>query len=267
MSKQIPAGIATRLNYHDGMFLTSASMGLEQSYFSNWIKLQNRMLYTSGVLQGMKVQLDAGPAAALMVDPGAAFDDDGNFLILPGGPQRLLVPAGTPTPFAVFAVYNALQQADTVDQAAVLTIAPPELPPANSVILATAGFDNGTLIAPTDARIPVTTRLPAVLTDEFAADQLAGNIDAAKRGSIMADVSDLKKARATKTLQVYFHPQKIAVFSFPPLVHITVQGSIPFATAVSAIDTIGFQVTVTTVQAMGPDSAPVQLNWLAFSDH
>jgi hypothetical protein len=265
MSEQLSPDIATHLNYHDGMFLTSAYMTLEQSYFTNWITLQNKYLYTPGVLQGMKEQSDTTNANALTVDAGVGFDEEGHFLIFPGPVAQLVVPSGTSNPFAVFAVYNTQTLPDTVNQAAVLAIAAPGMPPANSVLLANCGFnDNGQLLPPTDARVPVNTRLPATLSDNVSAQRLSGNLDAAKRGQIMLDIGDLIKPGMQKSVQIYFSPQKNPVFSAPPLVHATVQGATAFAIAVSSIDTRQFLLTVTSIQTMTADNALVQINWLAF---
>ncbi len=95
MSSTIPSDIATRLNYRDGMFLTSAYMGLEQNYFSNWFRLQNRYLYNAGVLDGLQVTAQDGNT--LTVSAGAAIDDEGDFLIFPGqSGNRLTLNQGTP---------------------------------------------------------------------------------------------------------------------------------------------------------------------------
>jgi len=71
MSAPIPSDIAVCIDYDDGLFLTPALMTLEQKFFLNWNALQNRMLYTAGVLEGLTVARDGD---FLRVASGAGFD-------------------------------------------------------------------------------------------------------------------------------------------------------------------------------------------------
>ncbi|MBI3284911.1 MAG: hypothetical protein HYZ65_08700 [Burkholderiales bacterium] len=168
MSNEIPSNIAERLNYQTGMFLTSAYMTLEQNYFSNWIRLQNQYLYTPGVLSGMLVTQQAN---ALSVSQGVAFDSVGNFLILPAGSGNpVAIPANPTNPFVVYAMYpsTAGATAPVVSEAAMVGAGPSV--PSNGVILATVAIDaNQAITSVTDSRVPVSSRLPAVLSSGVAA--------------------------------------------------------------------------------------------------
>ncbi len=163
MSSPIPADVALRLNYQTGMFLTADYMTLEQNFVINQFRLQNRYLYTPGVLGGMLVTQEVN---TLSVSEGTGFDADGNFLILPDGGNPVTAPVGT-NPFLVYAVYPDTSKATTpvVNQAALLGVAAQDSLPANAISLALITLDvNGATIGVLDTRVPVTSRLPAVLT-------------------------------------------------------------------------------------------------------
>jgi hypothetical protein len=262
MSTSIPSGIATRLNYYDGMFLTSTLMTVEQDYFSNWIRLQNQLLYNAGVLQGLKVSLDTNNPNALAIDGGAAIDAAGNLLLVPGAGVQLTLPAG-PGPICVFAVYptaTANLQADTFDQAASIQCA--ALTPDNAVELAQCTGGDGKWEV-TDKRQPVTSRLPINLDGDAQADLLTSKLDKALRDEYQVPVTTLQEAGQGTSARIYFNQQRTPAFSARPVVHVTVHGQVPFATSVTGIDAIGFEVHLTAVQPHNLDVATLQ--WLAFS--
>lgn len=257
MINAIPADVATHLNYQTGMFLTSDYMTLEQDYFSNWFKLQNRYLYTPGVLSGMLVTQQGN---ALAVSAGVAFDPDGNFLILTSGATPLTVPPNVKGTAQVYARYPdaGKSSADVVDEAATLEAA--ATVPAGAILLATVTLDaNHAITAVTDSRVPVTSRLPAVLG--------GGALDQPLQGTAPVPLTGLREANASTKVAVSYLPAGAGAdaFSQPPLVIVTVNGTVPYATAVQA-GTAQFTVTLMALAAPQPDATELTLSWVAIAN-
>lgn len=256
MSTIIPAGVAQRLNYQNGMFLTSKNMTLEQDYFSNWLRLQNQFLYTPGVVNGLLVTQQG---AALAVSQGVAIDADGNFLILPGDATPLTVAPTASNPMLVYALYpdNTGATTPVVDQAAQLATGA-SLPP-NAIALASVALDaHKGIVSVTDTRVAVTSRLPAVLDSSPAAQHML-------HGTLALPQSSLDDPGACSTVTVHYLPSRANAFSAPPTVLVTVNGSIPYATAVQA----GTAHVVVTLKALAPPhdgSAAPTLSWLAMAN-
>jgi hypothetical protein len=255
MSTPIPTTAAEHLNYQTGMFLTSDYMTLEQNYFSNWFRLQNRYLYTPGVLSGMAVSQQNN---ALCVTQGVAFDANGNFLILPDiGGNPVSVPTQASNPFYVWAIYP-----DTTKQSTPVVNAAAQLQAGNSVaatgvLLATVALDaNGQITAVTDARVPVTSLLPAILT----AQNNALRLPSALQGKVSVATTTLLAA-GNSISQTVPYSTPTQTFTNPPSVLATVAGSLPFALAVAA-DLNQFTLTLTALQATPAGVTSVDVNWL-----
>jgi len=268
-SSPLPSDIAVRLNYHDGMFLTAQNMTLEQNYFSNWIKLQNQYLYTPGVLNGLLVTLQNN---ILTVEAGVAFDASGDFLVFPGASGNAIGAASNlGNRYGLYLCYPPLvkSSADVYDSAAILQNAALNLPPENSVILATVDLDpsgNGTIASVTDSRIAVTSRLPAVLSST-ATGQLSAmpDLDGVRYGTVTVDTTALLKPTDSATVQVsYAADAEVApAFTSPPFVSVTVLGTSALAASVGAVGPTEFSLTVTALQTRTDGVLQVQVNWLA----
>ncbi len=92
MPNAIPSDSAYCLDYGNGMLLTAEHMALEQRFFLTWNALQNRMLYTAGVLDGLAV--DKKDEQTLTVASGGGFDAQGRFLLRTDGSPDLALPSG-----------------------------------------------------------------------------------------------------------------------------------------------------------------------------
>lgn len=261
MTPSIPSDVAVRLNYHDGMFLTSALMTQGQNYFINWITLQNQNLYTAGVLSGLQV---TGQNQTLTAQPGFAIDGSGNFLVFPGSSNNTLtVGSASLNPFGVYLQYppqNVSASADTVNTAAVLQIGDTTGNPYWGVILAQVSLDqNGSITSVTDRRVPVTSKLPANLSGGGGASV---DLTASKQGIAKFDAGTLASVGATATQTVNYVDAGIQAFAKPPNIFVNVAGAVPYATEVTAVGTVSFSLTLTAVQASTAGD-PIQVNWLA----
>lgn len=167
MPVSIPADATRCLHYGDGMFLTSDLMTLEQRFFLNWNALQNRLLYTPGVLEGLAVAHGGGNR--LTVGCGAGFDAAGHFVVLPGDGASLTVPGGSSASCYVHLLWpdspSVSQAGTTMDLAAAPRISE-DAAPENGVLLAEIRRDAmGAVVEVIDRRQPVRSRLPAELSD------------------------------------------------------------------------------------------------------
>ncbi|KVO16998.1 hypothetical protein WJ74_09515 [Burkholderia ubonensis] len=263
-----PPDVAIRLNYHDGMFLTAQNMTVEQNYFTNWIKYQNRYLYTPGVLSGLNVTLQGN---MLVVAGGAGFDGDGNFLNFPGTVNNAIGPGtGFGNPYTLYLSYppTISTTSDFVDEAAILQNGMTSFPPLNSIPLATVYLDQentGVIEKFTDARVGVTSRLPVVIPGETTVlMSQPPDLNGALAGVVTADTRTLLKPGDSVTLTVPYRSGGAQAFSVPPAVNATVHGSVPYAVNVAGVGTGQFTLTLTAVQTRTADTPPsVQTNWLA----
>lgn len=264
----IQADSALRLNYHDGMFLTAQNMTLEQNYFSNWIKLQNRFLYTAGVLNGLAVTLQNN---TLVVAAGAALDDSGDFLLFSATSGNMLPPNSTVgNPYGLFLSYpvsNNNPTGATVDEAAFLQSASLALPPSNSVPLAEVELDQdnpGVIKTITDKRVGVTSRLPIVLSapnlQELSA---APDLNGARHGTVSVDVSALLRPGDSRPQDVPYRVDEQQAFSIPPAVTATVLGSTPYAINLINVGTSKFTLVATAVHTRTDTTTTTLVNWLA----
>ncbi|WP_448187952.1 hypothetical protein [Azospirillum sp. sgz301742] len=163
MSISIPADVAMCLHYYDGMFLTAQGMALEQRFFLGWLALQNRMLYTAGVLEGLEVTA-AADGKSLSIASGGAFDTTGRFLVVTDGGAALSVPAGTATPCYVHLTFpaNPPVKGEQKNLAAVAQIGASETVADNGILLAQVTLNAaGTIVGIIDRREPARSRLPA----------------------------------------------------------------------------------------------------------
>ncbi|WP_211463542.1 hypothetical protein [Collimonas silvisoli] len=260
MSNEISSDVAQHLNYQTGMFLTSDYMTLEQNYFSNWFWLQNQYLFTPGVLNGMLVTQQDN---ALSVSQGVAFDAAGNFLILPGGSGNpVTVPAAPTNPFLVYAFYPDTSKATTPVVNAAAQVAAAASVPDNGVVLATVTLDaNNVIQKVTDSRVPVTSRLPAVLPPTDTGLQKMH----ALQGSVSVSTANLQTAGASVSVTVSYLASKEAAFSKTPTVMVSVTGGTPYATAVAA-ELAQCVITLTSVQTAAPKASTVDLSWIAIEN-
>lgn len=280
MTDTIPSTIAYRLKYTDGMFLTSDLMTTEQSYFVNTTALQNKMLYTPGVLSGLLVTQTGGNA--LSVQAGGGIDESGNFVILPdGGGNALTVPTTSANPSLVYLVYPASPPpvADTsgyvVNTAGVPTLmASGAAAPANSIVLAEIGLDDqGNVTTITDKRVAVTSRLGTPLsgTEDAARTMAAASpvpSNSALSGVVTVPADQLPTADKPYTTTVYFNAQHSPAFATGPQVIVQVQGTVPYPVSVGQpTATTHFVLTIgaSTVTPSSETADPLQVSWWAFA--
>ena len=168
MPVSIPADATLCVRYSEGLFLTSSLMTQEQRFFLNWNALQNRLLYTPGVLEGLAVAHGGGNS--LTVGSGAGFDATGRFVVLPGDGASLTVPSDSSDPCYIHLLHPdpapVSDDGMTTDLAASPRIGDTDSVPDNGVLLAEIRRDAaGTVVGVIDRRQPVRSRLPAQLTD------------------------------------------------------------------------------------------------------
>lgn len=254
--------VAERLNYQTNMFLTSAYMSLEQSYFINWFCLQNKYLFTPGVLSGMYVTQNGN---ALAVTPGVGFDPLGNFLIQATTAAPVSIPTNPSNPFFVYAFYPSTSGAttDVVNTAAQLSTASTLATiPANGIALASVSLDNtNSITAVTDIRPHVTSRLPANLTPNAALVLPNVSLNQALQGTLTVPTTGLQLAGNTTTVTGFYLNSQESAYASPPTVMLTVLGNVPYAFAVVP-DLASFAVTVTALQNNSGASS-VNFSWVA----
>ena len=69
-----------RTAFHTGQLLTAEDFTREQDYLRDKQKRHNRALHGFGVVSGLKVTIGCG---RIVVEPGLAFDCDGNEIVIP----------------------------------------------------------------------------------------------------------------------------------------------------------------------------------------
>lgn len=275
MTMNIPADIAYRLNYVDGMFLTAGLETQEQAYFVRTTALLNAMLYTPGVLSGLAVSQASGNA--LSIEPGGGIDASGNFLILPGSSGNpLMVPTTAANPSVVYLVQPAPaqqvagMQPNIANMAGVPVLAPGgAAAPPNSILLAQVLLNSqGQVTGVTDSRVPVTSRLGMPLTTNTlaVASPIPGGTPV--QGTLTVPVDHLPAVGRPYSTIVRFNDQGAPSFAVQPQVLCQVQGAIPYSTAVSDITTTGFTLTLGAA-LVTPSSdvrvVPASVNWWAFT--
>lgn len=272
----IPANVAYTLKYQAGMFLTADNMTTAQNYLVNWLQLQNQMLYTPGVLNGLAVS-SAGPTS-LAVQPGTGFDDNGYFLILPGNSaQALALPAGAADQaYEVYLVYPDPNNPPpvqgtsdtTVNMASSLQVLDEGASaPVRSVLLARVNVKGGVIDGVTDMRTPVTSRLPANLGATSSATNamaLQGS-HGVLRGVATVPSTDLRQPGNTVPQTVHFNPPPGRELKRIPQVMVTVLGAVPYAAAVDKVDTEKFVLKLTSLFPLSADNTgPITVQWLAY---
>ena len=267
----IPADIAYSVAYTDGTFLTSALMNQAQTYFVNWLQLQNQLLYTAGVLNGLATTHPSGNALA--VSGGAGIDDLGRFVVLPDNSGALTVPGTATHPSYLCLVYpdpvppvdgqpNVQNRAGELELAGSIE----ELPP-HALLLAEIAIANGAVTRVTDRRMPVDTRLPANLGVTPAAPRalLASNPLSAF-GTVAVPIGAMRQQGDSVRLAVSFEQPSVPPpqFKQPPRVLVTVLGANPYATAVSGITVDGFELSVTAILPPPASLTQITIEWLAY---
>jgi hypothetical protein len=268
----IPANVAYAVVYTDGTFLTSALMNQAQTYFINWLQLQNQLLYTPGVLNGLAVSNPSGNSLA--VSGGAGFDELGNFVVLADKSGAVTVPTSAANPCYVGVFYPTMPQPvsgqpNVQNMAGVLAVADTiESLPEYSLLLAEIAIANGGIAGVTDRRTPVTSRLPANLDAATAAPMAAMRSSGSStlQGRVMVPSGPLRGQGDSVAVTVPFSAQPAPgpAFSQPPRVLVTVRGELPYATAVSDIGVNDFKLTLTAVLAPQADDAPIAVEWVAY---
>ena len=272
MISEITADSAKRLNFHDGMFLNSALMTIEQQYFIAMNQLQNQMLYTPGVLQGMK---PAKQNNNVTITSGGGVDSKGHFLVFSGnGSNVVSIPANTISPCAIYAVYPDTGNegnVDVINMAAQMQVGDIGSPPQNSIILALVSHDDGVVTDVVDKREPVTSKLPADLNGDGIVKSPGVELDNILHGSELLSADKLAKTGESKEIEVYFLAGHGAAFTVTPQIVVTPQldtkDSIAgcFSVTVSKADTARFSITVTTLKNLPQGVTMVDLNWMAFA--
>jgi hypothetical protein len=267
----IAANVAYTVVYTDGTFLTSALMNEAQSYFVNWMQLQNQLLYTPGVLNGLLVSNPSGNSLA--VSGGAGFDDLGHFVVLPDNSGAATVPTTAANPCYVGISFPTTAQpvsgqTNVQNMAGVLTVADTLGGlPAHSLLLAEIAMANGGITGVTDQRMPVTSRLPANLGAAVVMPQaLRAEGARTMQGRVMVPSGALRRQGDSVAVTVPYsaHRAPGPTFPEPPRVMVTVQGTLPYATAISDISGNEFTLTLTAVLAPLPDGAPIAVEWIAY---
>ena len=276
MSLDITSDSAKRLNYHDGMFLTSALMNTEQSYFLTLTQLQNKMCYTPGVLEGMDpVQQNNN----VQVSSGCGIDENGHFLIFPGGP--IAITSSNTSPCAVYAVYpqaSDMGNADVINMAATLKVGDVGSALTDSVIIAQVSHTNGSITDVIDKRQAVTSKLPAKLStssEQPDEQQTAQALNQSLHGTLALSADEIMPKGKSKSFDIYYLTGEGAAFITAPQVVITpqfvssanteVNSGSTLSVIVSNTDTHKFTATITTVSSLEDSITSIDLNWLAFT--
>jgi hypothetical protein len=266
----IAADVAYGVVYTDGAFLTSAMMNQAQTYFVNWLKLQNQLLYTAGVLNGLVVSHPGGNSLA--VSGGAGIDEQGCFVVLPDNSGAVTVPSTPAKTWFLGIAYPSPPppgggQPNVVNTAGVLAFAnTKEGLPLHSLLLAEIAMANGVVTGVTDRRIPVDSRLPANLgAAQVAPQALRAHAARMFQGKASVPIGALRQQgdRVRVSVPYSVAPLPAPPFDQPPRVLVTVLGAEPYATAVSEVDTTGFQLTLTAIHAPKPDVAEITVEWIA----
>jgi hypothetical protein len=71
-----------RLRFFDGQLLTAKELQAEQEYHIEKRRRHNRLLHGFGVVNGLAVTVDAGPATVVLISPGLAVDGYGNEILV-----------------------------------------------------------------------------------------------------------------------------------------------------------------------------------------
>jgi hypothetical protein len=267
----IAANVAYTVVYTDGTFLTSALMNEAQSYFVNWMQLQNQLLYTPGVLNGLVVSNPSGNSLA--VSGGAGFDDLGHFVVLPDNSGAATVPTTAANPCYVGISFPTTAQpvsgqTNVQNMAGVLTVADTLGGlPSHSLLLAEVAMANGGITGVTDQRMPVTSRLPADLGAAAVMPQaLRAEGGRTRQGRVMVPSGALRRQGDSVVVTVPYgtHAAPGPAFPQPPQVLVTVQGPLPYATSISDIGLNDFTLTLTAVLAPLSDGAPIAVEWIAY---
>lgn len=266
----IPQNTAYRLAYEAGMFLTSDEMTLAQNYFVNWLQLQNQLLYTPGVLSGLVVSLSS--ANNLTVSPGAGVDSAGHFVVLTEGAGNVItVPTSAANPCYVGLCYPSTpvpvaNQPYTVNMAGILNVADSvdHLPTGSVVLAKIAMTEQGGIASVTDARTPVSSRLPAQLEAPVTGMITTTVLPRHLNGVAVVQGGGLRKQGDRTSHIVAFPPQQPPLFEQTPHVLVTVRGTLPYATAVSDVSLDGFTLTLTAMMSPVADSIDdIYVNWFA----
>jgi H-type lectin domain. len=253
---KITADTATRLNYHDGMFLTSGLMSTEQHYFLNQLALQNQYLYNAGVLDGLAPKLQNN---SVVVASGAAFDGNGHLLLLPdAGANVLSVPAANASPTYVYLLYPQLSGAtqDTLNFSAQLQVSDQDPLPGQSVLLAEVAHTNGVISTVTDKRTAVTSKIKSQAVNSLY-------------GSATIAGASLPQLNATHTQTITFLAADTPAFTQTPKVVVSLQSAEAetagdYTLAVVGSNTNGFQLTISCHASPQTSVDSLVVNWQAF---
>lgn len=276
LSLQIPANVAYAVQYTGGMFLTADLMNTQESYFVNWLQLQNQLLYTPGVLNGLAVS-KTGPNS-LAVQTGAGFDSYGHFLILPGNDdgQPATIPPNPPNQdYRLYLVYPdpsspVVVEGNVINMASTLVVQDAgKADPDRSVVLAKISVKDGAISDVADLRNPVNSRLPANLGSlASTAAMTMMTRSASQRGFWTGTVSvpgeGLREPGDTVQQVIEFNapPGK---FTQIPHVMLTVLGTLPYAASVLNVGTEQFTLALTCVVAPAAyNIEPISVQWLAY---
>lgn len=279
LSLQIPANVAYAVQYQAGMFLTADVMNTQESYFVNWLQLQNQLLYTPGVLNGLAVS-KTGPNS-LSVQTGAGFDSQGDFLILPGNDdgQPATIPSNPPTQdYKLYLVYPDPSkpppvQGNVVNMASTLLVQDAgATDPDRSVVLAKISVTEGAINSITDLRSAVTSRLPANVTLQSSTAAMTATTAMARSASPRGFLSGTVLVPGTGLRELGNTVQQVVDFNAPPgtftqipHVVVTVLGTLPYASAVLKVDTLQFTLALTCVIAPAAyNIEPICVQWLAY---
>lgn len=276
LSLQIPANVAYAVQYTGGMFLTADLMTTQENYFVNWLQLQNQLLYTSGVLNGLFVK-KTGPNS-VAVQTGAGFDSYGHFLILPGnddGQPATIPPNPTNQDYRIYLVYPdpgnpVVVESNVINMASTLVVQDAgKADPDQSVVLAKITVTDGAISDVTDLRNPVNSRLPANLGSPVSTAAKTMMTSSASQlnlqtGMVSVSRDGLRKLGDTVQQVVEFNVPP-GTFTQIPHVVVTVLGTLPYAASVLNVDTKQFTLALTCVVAPAAyNIEPISVQWLAY---
>ncbi|MDV3002607.1 MAG: hypothetical protein N5P05_004262 (plasmid) [Chroococcopsis gigantea SAG 12.99] len=72
----------TRLNYHNGLFLTEEEFKTEQKFHIAQQQFHNQYLHIPGIAKGLDVTVNNTDKSIVKISEGAAVDEEGNILVL-----------------------------------------------------------------------------------------------------------------------------------------------------------------------------------------
>jgi hypothetical protein len=253
-----------RPKYSNGMLLSAQTLTMEQDYVKNRAALQNKALYTKGIIDGLEVKKKSD--TEVTVDAGCAFDADGNLLVWTDSAHtHALSDAKVTLRYVCLKMPDSdTSQNDTVDDTAQVTIVE-SVTLVVGVSIATIVLDGSGKISNISRGDFAKSRMQVVPATDVMTPKPDSKTSAIQReDQVQVSAETLLESDGTYSVPVYFDETRTAVFSAPPRVLATVVGPTPLALSVDDVRTDGFRLNVAAaVSAIDVSSEPFVIEWLA----